>query len=180
MKACSCWLSSDEIPAVFINRDAAIPISDLHKVWGVPKTKKPLFFSSMSLPLGMMLLGLRECFCPRADLQLGICARCSGHGHRQVSAGFSRLPHCGSMAMEVQNRQPWVTAEQGSHGWVCLPLSRKKKKKKSHWALPRGLGFTVISGEFRSMRRWGQILSQLIIKHPLHTTKSRDIVTHPI
>lgn len=34
----------------------------------------------------------------------------------------------GSMAVEVQNWQPWATAEQGSHIWAHLRLSRKKKK----------------------------------------------------
>lgn len=129
-----------------------------------------------------MLLGLQEGFCPRANLQPGIPAQCWGRGHGQVSPGFSWFPYCGSMAMEVQNRQAWATAEQGNHGWACLLLSSKKEKEveKSHWALLRGLGFTVISGEFRSTGSWGQILSQLIIKHPLHTTRSRDIVKHPI
>lgn len=80
--------------------------------------------------------------------------------------------------MEEQKRQQMTMAEQRSHGWACLCSARGKKNEveKSHRALQRGLGFTVISGEFRAMRSCEQILSQLIIKHPFHTTKSRHVV----
>lgn len=127
MKTCSCWLSSDEIPTVFINGDAAIPRLELYRMRGVPR--KHLFSPNMSVALRvMMVFGLREHFCPRANLQLGICAQSSGRGRGQVFSGFSWLLCWGSMA--VQNRQPQATAEQGSHGCVHLRLSIKKKKEK--------------------------------------------------
>lgn len=77
-----------------------------------------------------MVLGPRERFRPRANLQLGICAQSSGRGRGQVLSGFSWLLCWGSMAVEVQNGQPQATAEQGSHGCAHLRLSIKKKKKK--------------------------------------------------
>lgn len=128
------------------------------------KTKNSFIFSLLLMVM-MVLLGLR------ISNREQICSL-------ESVPGMGRS-HQGVLGVHGGAKEQQITMEEHrSHGWACLCSARGNKKnevEKSHRALQRGLGFTVISGEFRAMRSCKQILSQLIIKHPFHTTKSRHV-----
>lgn len=153
-----------------------IPKSDLHKMWGVLKSQKHLYFcpycSGWCCSLGC-ILGWD--FKPRADVQQESMPD-TGTSHQAELAAVLGVPGHGEAKGAANNQNNHDTAREPWLGLAVLSQREKNEVEKSHWALQRGLGFTVISGEFRSMRSCNQILSQLIIKHPLHTTKSRHVV----
>lgn len=126
MKTCSCWLLSDEIPAVFINGDAAAPILDLLNVWGVPKSQNHLFFPNMSLLHKLMMLpGLWEHFCPRANVSQEFAPDTQGMDTGRSCWGLAVLRIHGHRGAKQATT---IHGRAGSHGWDCLCSSRKKKK----------------------------------------------------
>lgn len=110
-----------------------------------PNHKNTFFPPNTSLPLKVMiLLGLWERFCPRANLQPGVCAWCWGHRHRQISSGCSGCP--------VGSPWPWQS-KTGSHepqqskgalaGLVCTYTEKKKKKRSGEKPLSSAGGIRI-------------------------------------
>lgn len=127
-KTCSCWLPSDEIPAVFINGDAATPILDLLNVWGVPKSQNHLFSPNMSPLLKlMMLLGLWEHFCPRANLSQEFTPDTQGMDMGRSCQGLAVLRIHGHGGA----KQAATIHGRAGEPWLGLSVLTQEKKKKS-------------------------------------------------